>query len=63
MRPSSAAAQTDLFNELSAPPTMRISNPCQGEVLELLARLLWEVARSPLTHAHHEGEIHDQTDR
>jgi|GEM_PF-2391833 len=63
MRPSIAAAQPDLFSDLSAPPTVLISNPCQGEVVELLARLLWEVARSPLTQEHHEGESHDQTHR
>ena len=63
MKPSSAPAQPDLFSDLSAPPTVHISNPCQDEVVELLARLLWEVARSPLTQAHRDGGTHDQTDR
>lgn len=58
-----AAVQTDLFSNLSAPPTLLNSNPCHDEVVELLARLLWEVARSSLEQAQREGESHDQDHR
>ena len=60
MKRSSVAVQTDLFSNPGPSPTLLKSHPCHDEVVELLARLLWEVARSPLEQAQSEGQSHDQ---
>ena len=51
MKRSNAQEQTDLFSNVPAPPALATLQLHHDELVELISRLLWEVAQGPTTQA------------
>ena len=54
--------QTDLFSNVSAPPTMATLQLHHNELVDLTSRLLWEVVQGPTAQASREN-AHEQDQR
>lgn len=59
MKRSNVGIQTDLFSNVPTPPAILNSHPHHDEIVELLAKLLWEVAQMPLDPSQSDGGNHD----
>ena len=62
MRQSSVPVQTDLFSNVPAPPALSSLQHCHEELVDLVSKLLWEVAQGQDAHVRGE-KAHEQDQR